>query len=109
MRRWRLPARFSAKPYHSRAPPLLADAALLHFAGPSASDLLAAAAALAGAGAHVTLIARSQQEITEAADALRHTGAHADAHAWRSRVWRIASSLSLSLSLAAARVSLSLV
>jgi NAD(P)-dependent dehydrogenase (short-subunit alcohol dehydrogenase family) len=28
----------------------------------------------------VTLIARSQQEITEAADALRHTGAHADAH-----------------------------
>ncbi len=41
---------------------------------------LAAAAALAGAGAHVTLIARSQQEITEAADALRHTGAHADAH-----------------------------
>jgi NAD(P)-dependent dehydrogenase (short-subunit alcohol dehydrogenase family) len=42
---------------------------------------LAAAAAFADAGAHVTLVARSQGEIDEAADAIRAAGGSADAQA----------------------------
>lgn len=43
-RRWRLPAKFNAKPYHRHAPRHLEDAAVVHFHGPKPRDYLKFAA-----------------------------------------------------------------
>jgi NAD(P)-dependent dehydrogenase (short-subunit alcohol dehydrogenase family) len=69
----------SGAPYLPRAPSLRLDGKRALITGAGRGIGLAAAAALADAGAHVTLVARNQEEIEAAAQAIRARGQFADA------------------------------